>query len=110
MAISPYTHPTTDSSHMGPDGERIARLEVKLDYVIGNMTNLPPSPTTLAEIALLKTLIERHNAIIDEHATFIKTLKERIAWISAAFSVVVSITVYGIKYALEHANLFFGSK
>lgn len=94
---------------MGPDGERIARLEVKLDYVINNMTALPPSPQTLAEMATLKSLIERHHSLIEEHGDFIKTLKERIAWISAAFSALIATVVYSVKYVLEHTSIGWGS-
>lgn len=95
--------------HMIPEvRERIARLEVKLDYVISNMTSLPPSPATLAEIGEVKEMVKEHNAILVNHGDFIKTLKERIAWVAAAFSAIISISAYGAKWLFENININWG--
>lgn len=85
--------------------ERIARLEVKLDYVISHISTLPPSPATLAEIGELKEVLKEHKNVLVEHGDFIKTLKERIAWVAAAFSAVISIAAYGAKWLFENINI-----
>lgn len=101
----------SSEQHMIPEvRERVARLEVKLDYVIHNMTSLPPSPATLAELGELKDVMREHKDLLIEHGDFIKTLKERIAWVTAAFSALTAVAVYGGQWLLEHVKIGWGGQ
>ena len=61
--------------------ERVARVETKIDHIIDNMTNLPPSPDTVKRLEKLEEDNEAHTA-------FEQKLNERIAWVVGAFTVV----------------------
>lgn len=99
----------TDLQVMPEVRERIARLEVKLDYVISHMAALPPSPATLQELTEIREILKEQKEVVQAHTDFIATLKERIAWVTAAFSAVISLAVYGGKWILDHINIAWGS-
>lgn len=82
--------------------DRLTRVEEKINYIIQHMTSLPPSPETLERL-------ERMEARQIEHHEFISTLKERIAWVTAAFSLVGTAGVYGIKWVFDHINIGWGN-
>jgi hypothetical protein len=88
---------------MQPDErDRLTRVETKLDYVISHMSSLPPSPETIERL-------ERIEQRQVEHHEFISTLKERIAWITAAFSTLGVVGVYAIKYAFDNIKIGWGN-
>ena len=82
--------------------DRLTRVEEKLNFIITNMTSLPPSAETIERL-------ERIENRIVEHHEFISTLKERIAWITAAFSTIGVAGVYFLKWVLDHINIGWGS-
>lgn len=89
--------------HIVPEvRERIARLEVKLDYVISHMSSLPPSPETITR---LDKITER----LEEHHTFIDNLKAKLAIVGAGFILFGSVATYGVKWALEHITVGWGN-
>lgn len=87
---------------MTPDErDRLTRIEEAVGYIKENMVNLPPSPETVARLKE----IELKAAI---HEKFITTLKERIAWVSGAFSVVWIAMGYLGTWFYDKLHITFG--
>lgn len=63
--------------------ERIAKIEVKVDYIIDNMSSLPPSPETIKRLEKIEEVAARHSH-------FEEMLNERIAWITGAFTIIAA--------------------
>lgn len=83
--------------------ERVARVETKLDYIIDNMTSLPPSPETVKRLEKL----EADNIL---HTAFETELNKRIAWVVGAFSVIFAGVGYFGKLIWEKLSaILWGS-
>lgn len=87
---------------MTPDErDRLTRIEEAVRYIKENMESLPPSPTTLARL-------EQNDLLLAAHSNFINTLKERIAWVSGAFSIIGIGMGYLGTWLYDKLHITFG--
>ena len=90
--------------NMLPDErDRLVRVEEGIEYIKKHMSNLPASPETIKRLENIEKTIVDHTAFQDK-------LKERIAWVSGAFSALGLLVGYAIKYTYDHLSITFGSK
>jgi hypothetical protein len=76
--------------------ERLASIERSIKYIEINLTNLPPSPSCVANDIKLEKRIE----VLEE---FKKYVMIRVAWVSGAFAVIAS----GFFSAFDSIKMFF---
>jgi hypothetical protein len=74
------------------DGERIVRLETKIDFIIAQMSSLPPSPVC-----------------VTHHNDFAKRISALEAWRNKAIGALMIITIVA-NLIIEKALTFFGIK
>lgn len=83
--------------------ERVVRVETKVDFIIENMSSLPPSPETIKRF-------ERIEEIAKGHTEFENELNKRIAWVTGAFAVIATGLGYFAKTVWDYiSKTFWGS-
>jgi len=81
--------------------EKVAKIEVQVDYIIDNMTSLPPSPETIKRL-------ERIEEVAARHTQFENKLNERIAWITGTFTIIATGLGFFAKLIWDKIATFFG--
>ncbi len=78
---------------MTPDErDRLTRLETKQDILL---------ETLKEQREALLIIIDRHTTQIEEHADFITGLKTKLAIVGAGFTLLGSVVMMGLQYALD---------
>ena len=79
-------------------GERVAKIETKIDFIIQHMESLPPSPQTLKRL-------DEIEAKADSVASFNENLKGKLAIAGAGFMLMGSILLYAFNWVLNHVTV-----
>lgn len=91
---------------MSPDREkdlelaverRLTRLETKLDVLLERVAHQPTQATMHNELGTLVSRLDAHQAQLDELETFKDQIKQRIAWVTGAFAIILTAGSYAAK-------------
>lgn len=86
---------------------RLTRLETKLDVLLERVAHQPTQATMHSELNSLVNRLDDHQTKLEELATFRDQIKQRIAWVTGAFAIILTGLSYAGKWL--YAYVFPGS-